>query len=322
MQEPTHPIIVIGGSAGSLDTLVLLLKELPATLPAAVFITLHMSGQPGSPGILSRLSKVAALPVDYAMDHAPIKSGHIYIAPADHHLLLNPDGMRLSKGPRENRFRPSIDPLFRSAAHHFTNRVIGVILSGMLDDGIEGLAAISRTNGIAVVQHPDDAMYPGMPKAAISRVKVDHIEPARNLGAVVAGLVFHPLKPSVPIPEDVLQEAMISERILTSLNFLEGIGKPTGYSCPSCGGVLWDVAHTPSVHSFRCHAGHVFGSETLYNEKGQQAEEAMWAALRLMEEQKRMLEQFSLHAVPAETVTARLAETQQYIDTIRSLLVQ
>lgn len=158
-------IVVIGGSAGSIEALQTLVAALPSTLPAAILVVVHMSAD--SPGLLPEiLDRVSQLPVAAATDRAPLRSGHIYVAPPDQHLLVEPGWMRLTRGPKENRFRPAIDPLFRSAAYAFGPQVIGVVLSGMLDDGTAGLWAI--------VQEPSDARYPSMPESALYYVAVDY----------------------------------------------------------------------------------------------------------------------------------------------------
>lgn len=236
-------------------------------------------------------------------------------------MLLTEDRVRISKGPRENGLRPSVDTLFRSAAFHYKNKVVGIILSGMGDDGVEGLATISRTGGITVIQDPETAMYPDMAKAALQQMEVDYTVRMMEMGLVLANLIYHEQKPEVEVPKDVSNEANIAEKVLTSIDDIEEIGKSSGFSCPSCGGVLWDVDHQNGVHSFRCHAGHAFSFDTLFKLKSREVEEAMWASLRLMEEQKRMLKRFPLTSVENTSVARRIEENERYIDILRSLLL-
>jgi two-component system chemotaxis response regulator CheB len=185
-------IIVIGASAGGLEALRMLVAALPPTFPAALFVVVHIS--PQSPGLLPEiLDRAGPLPVLSATDQAPIRGGHIYMAPADQHLLLEPGWMRLTRGPKENRFRPAIDPLFRSAAYAFGPQVIGIVLSGMLDDGMAGLWAIKDRGGLAIVQEPSEAPHPSMPQNALTYVAVDYCLRTTDLATALDALVREPL---------------------------------------------------------------------------------------------------------------------------------
>jgi two-component system chemotaxis response regulator CheB len=187
-----HDIIVVGASAGGVGALVKLAKSLPADLPTAVFVVLHIPAQTPSllPDILNRAGPLHAL---HPPDNTEIKHGHIYIAPPDHHLLIAQGHVHIARGPRESRHRPAVDPLFRSAAIAYGPRVIGVVLTGALDDGTAGLLAIKQRGGIAVVQDPQDALYPGMPQSAVDHVQVDYCVPLADMGALLAGLVSEPI---------------------------------------------------------------------------------------------------------------------------------
>jgi two-component system chemotaxis response regulator CheB len=317
----THPIIVIGSSAGGWETLPVLLQNLPQDLPASVFIVQHLSSESMGSGLLSHLAAYSVLPCAFAVNHEPIIQGRVYLAPPDEHLLLTKGHIRTSKGPRENGFRPSVDTLFRSAAANFGNGVIGVILSGMRDDGVQGLVCIHRTNGLTVVQDPRNAPFPELPQAALADIEPDYTVNSHDMGLVLGALVYHPAKDAVEVPKDVYDEATIAERVLTSLDFIEEAAHATGFSCPACGGVLWDVNHGGEYHSFRCHAGHAFGMETLFAFKSRELEEALWASLRLLEEQKRMLRKFPLTTIESTSIDNRIKESQRYIDLLRSILL-
>ena len=200
---PDHDIVVVGASAGGVEALAGLAASLPTGLPAAVFVVLHVpsTGTSALPDILARKGP---LPASHVKGGEPIEPGRIYIAPPDHHLLLRQGHMHLSRGPRENGHRPAVDPLFRSAAREYATRVVGVILSGALDDGTAGLLAIKSRGGVAVVQDPGDAIYPGMPGNALEVVKVDHVVPAGAMGEVLARLVTEPAtQPPAPAPADL-----------------------------------------------------------------------------------------------------------------------
>src|SRR5262245_28426519 len=169
----SNRIVVIGGSAGGIEALKGLASQLPREFASAICVVVHTSS--ASPGLLpSILSRAGPLQAEHARDGQRMHAGHFYIAPADYHLMLEPGVLRLTKGPRENRFRPAIDPLFRSAAQVFGPGAIGVVLSGGLDDGTAGLHAIKRLGGTAIVQHPEDAVSPSMPINAAKHVSVDY----------------------------------------------------------------------------------------------------------------------------------------------------
>ncbi|TSD66428.1 chemotaxis protein CheB [Inquilinus sp. KBS0705] len=318
----THHIIVIGSSAGGWETLPPILENIPENLPAAIFIVQHFPSDTMGTAFLNHLSKTSILPCAFAIDREPIHPGRVYLAPPDHHLMINKDFVLITKGPRENSFRPSIDTLFRSAAAYHGSAVIGVLLSGLRDDGVEGLSTVSRSGGITVVQDPYNAPFPDMPQNALNRMPIDYTARTIEMGLILSGLVYQPSKSQDGIPEDVLNEAFLAERVLTALDAVEERANGgTGYTCPACGGVLWDVKHTDQVHSYRCHAGHAYTADTLLHLKSQEVEETMWAALRMMEEQKRMLQRFPRLPGEHSSVERRLGENQKYIDMLRNILL-
>ncbi|MDQ4141183.1 MAG: chemotaxis protein CheB, partial [Bacteroidota bacterium] len=277
-----------------------------------------LSSESVGEAFLDHLNRRSVLPCAFAVHEEPIQPGRVYLAPNDNHMLLTPEKVLITRGPRENSFRPSVDTMFRSAAAAFDSRAIGIILSGMRDDGVEGLSAISRSGGITVVQDPKNAPYPDMPQAALAQTKVDYTVAMIDMGLVVADLVFQPIKENASIPEDILNEARIAERVLTSIDDVEQIGTPTPYNCPSCNGVIWGVNHGNDIHSFRCNAGHAFTQDSLLQFKSVQIEETLWACLRLLEENKRLL-----HSIKGASPSKhkRIAENQIYIDHLRSILL-
>ena len=273
---PRH-IVVIGGSAGSLQVLQTILSALPWDFAAAVFVVLHTTeDSPGLlPEILNRHSKV---PVMYAVHNAEILPSRVFIAPAgQRHMLLDRGKVRLEPGPRENRSRPAIDALFRSAGYAYGSEVIGVVLSGNLDDGTAGLMAIKNRGGIAVVQDPDEAIAPSMPASAIEACDVDFVLRAEEIGPKLAQL-------AATEPVEKIRTISNGERTMHS----------TGqtYSCPECGGVL-EEAQEAGMLRFRCRVGHLYSPESLLAEQTMAVEKALWAAIRSMEEQAEFSERLA-----------------------------
>jgi two-component system chemotaxis response regulator CheB len=281
-----HDIIVIGFSAGGIEPLLQLVADLPSDLPAALFVVHHFPAHSISalPSILGRGSD---LPVRTARDREPVAPGHIYVGRPDRHLLLMPGLIRLTRGPREHGNRPALDPLFRSAARSYGSRVIGVILSGTLDDGTVGLHAIKSAGGLAVVQDPEQASYPGMPKSALEHVEVDHVAPAGELGGLLARLTREPALPAPVLtpdgwdPEPDQPEPAVVGTAALRRTTLPGI--PSTLTCPECGGLLFEEEEAGLLH-FRCHVGHAFSEETLMAVQARALEDALWAAVRALEE--------------------------------------
>lgn len=276
-------IIVVGASAGGVGALSDLVARLPADLPAAVFIALHLPGHSKSalPGILGRK---AGLPVSQPEDGESIQHGHIYVAPPDRHMLIKRGRIRLVHGPRENRSRPAIDPLFRTAARAYGKRVVGIVLSGVLDDGTAGLVAVKKRGGIAMVQDPDEALYSGMPRSAIENSEVDYVLPVAEIASTVARLAAEPVEEGGrPVEDEMEQEAEIAELDMSALHFGDKPGRPSRFSCPECHGVLWEIDDEDMIR-FRCRVGHAYSPNVLMAEQSDSVEAALWAGLRALEE--------------------------------------
>src|SRR4051794_38133876 len=235
-------IVVVGASAGGMDALQKMVAVLPKDLPAAVFVVWHLS--PGIRSVLPEvLSRTGPLPAAHPTDGDPIEPGRIYIAPPDHHMLLERDYIRVTKGPKENRFRPAVDPLFRSAAYVFGARTVGVVLSGALDDGTAGLWAIKLRGGTAVVQDPADAMHRSMPLNALDNVEVDYKLPVADIGPLLGRLAREPAAPEplIAVKERDKMEAEVkiareSDPRLEDVFLKHGELSP--FTCPECHGVL------------------------------------------------------------------------------------
>jgi len=278
-------LVVIGASAGGIDALRTIVTAIPDTIPAAVCIVLHMS--PESPGALPELLKRAGgVRVTVAFDGERLEPGHVYVAPPDRHLLVDPGKLRVTTGPREHRFRPAIDPLFRSAAQVFGPNAIGVVLTGNLDDGTAGLWTIKRLGGVAIVQDPSDAIYPSMPLNAMRHVDVDYVVPASRIPSLLAELtsqVERPQEATTAAPPETDAESKIAKEEDPHVVGLEKIGRPSPYSCPDCSGVLMEIEEGGRIR-FRCHTGHAYSTDSLLAAMNDSIDGAMNAAVRALEE--------------------------------------
>jgi two-component system chemotaxis response regulator CheB len=281
-------IIVIGASMGGVEALTALASQLPADLPASVFVVQHTSEQ--SPGLLGEiLSRAGPLPAARAEDGMEMERGRIYVAPPNHHLLLTSRGIRVVFGPRENRSRPAIDPLFRTAAVHYRSRVIGVVLTGLLSDGAAGILAVHRCGGAAVVQAPGDAAHPEMPRRALAAVPSAHQATLAELAPLLAGLAAQPAPEPPPVPQSLKIEARLTERAMSTDDWGDVPSRATDFTCPECAGALREIEDEP-IRRFRCRVGHAFSAEDLVATKDQQVEDALWIALQTLQERAQMLE--------------------------------
>ena len=283
---PGHDIVVVGFSAGGIDPLLQLVADLPRDLPASLFVVHHFPAHSVSalPAILARATE---LPTVAATDQAQIVPGRIYVGRPDQHLLVGNGFVRLTRGPREHGLRPAIDPLFRSAARSYGSRVVGVLLSGTLDDGTAGLRAIQAARGLTVVQDPEHCAYPGMVLSALDHVDVDHVVPPQDLGQLVSRLARH------PAPEPAHERSRAGETrpgdveraVAGTAGLRQGHppGRASGLSCPDCGGVLWE-SEEGGLLRFACHVGHAFGEESLLAQQSDALETALWSAMRALEE--------------------------------------
>lgn len=280
MANGGRDIVVIGGSSGSLAPLLSLLEVLPAELPAAVFVVVHRLAE--GPFLLPEiLSDHCRLAISTIEDGDPIELGRLYVAPPDKHLMVKADVVRVVHGPKENGFRPAIDPLFRTAAASYGNRVIGIILSGTLDDGAHGLLKIKRAGGLALVQDPSEAEYPEMPEASLERVQVDHVITAAKIDQLLPRLISEEVELTMPHPRSQVD---VSEGVIGALR-LESLKKdPTPLICPDCGGSLWEIDNE-GMPRYRCHVGHGFTAETLASMQSSESEKLLWGAIRTLEEQ-------------------------------------
>ncbi|WP_432967321.1 chemotaxis protein CheB [Dactylosporangium sp. CA-233914] len=317
-------IVVVGASAGGVEALRAFVGGLPARLPGAVCVVLHVPRTSTSvlPQILSRSGP---LPAAHATDGAVFEAGRVYVAPPNSHLLVRDGRMRLSHGPIENGHRPAADPLFRSAARWWGAAALGVVLSGNRDDGADGLAEIDRQGGAALVQDDGDALYPSMPRHAAALVPTARAMPAAMMGAALAELLDG-LRGPVPWEpvEGAAVEAEDAMAALADLTAEQVGGVPAGFGCPSCHGALFEMPG-PAVR-FRCRVGHAWSTSGLLDELGGALEGALWMALRSLEEKaalsRRMAESAAFrHMAPAAERYAELAgDAEAAGETIRRLI--
>lgn len=324
---PTRDIVVVGASAGGVQALTALAAGLPPDFPAAVFVVLHMP-----PYAESRLPEIlgwsTTLPVAHAVDGEAIVGGRIYVAPPDRHLLVRHGRVELGRGPRENRSRPAVDALFRTAARAYGPRVIGVVLSGALYDGSAGLLAITSQGGLAVVQDPEQATIDGMPRSALRLTAVDHVVPTEAMGHLLDVLVREPIPAASrhtngasPMAD---QESHMTAVIGGTIDLqADGVraDEVTIFTCPDCGGTLFQDG-APVVR-FRCHVGHAYAPEVLLGAKAEEVEEALWRCVRLLTEKATLSRQVARRTVQlGSTQVAGRVEEQAESDERHAMVLR
>jgi two-component system, chemotaxis family, protein-glutamate methylesterase/glutaminase len=321
-----HDVVVIGASAGGLAPLNTVLAELPSNLAAALFVVIHRSAE--APNLLVKvLQRATRLRVVEAEDGAPIELGVVYVAPTGQHMLVEPAAVRIARGPKENRHRPAIDPLFRSAAWAFGPRVIGLLLSGLRSDGSAGLWAIKSCGGIAVVQDPSDAEYAAMPSSALESVGVDYCLKVSEMGARLLSLIDSPAESAraFPVPEQVKLETQMAQFRSNDVRSMNRIGTLSPFTCPECHGTLWEI-DDQHVLRYRCHTGHGFSADALRSSIDDTTERALFSAMRGMEEGATMARRLAErardlgHHVAAKSFDARAEAADQHAEALRKLL--
>jgi two-component system chemotaxis response regulator CheB len=294
---PNRDIVVIGASAGGVEALQRLCASLPGDFPAALFVAQHLS--PSARSLLPQLlERASPLPAFAPGDGDPIEPGRIYVAAPDHHLLVRPGKVLMRRGPYENRTRPAVNALFRSAAIAYAGRVIGVVLTGLLDDGTDGLIAIKAAGGMSVIQDPADAEWPSMPQNALKRDHVDHMAPLDDLAALLGRLVRQQAGVSLPLPQEyIIEDRIAAQEFVVMEADIITPGKPSHISCPDCGGVLNQI-DLDSELRFRCQVGHAFTPLGLASAQDDELERALAIATRTHRDRLRLFEQMreSAHA--------------------------
>lgn len=323
-------LIVIGASVGGMEALSVIFSSLPPDFPAAVLVVTHIGARDSV--LPELLAKTSVLPVRYARDGEPLLPGRILIAPPDQHMLVTAlDGqsvIELTRGPKENHTRPAIDPLFRTAAAAVGASVIGVVLTGFLDDGTAGLAAIKACGGTAIVQQPSEAVAPSMPQSALLNVQVDQCLPVAQIGPALLALVIG--RQSAAITPAIPQVTVVENRFARGggdMEELQKIATPSTFTCPECHGALWEL-HAQQPRRFRCHTGHSFTATILAELQHEKAEDAIWAAVRALQEKQRLYESLAAkattwrHAGTAIDYAAKAAQAREQAELLRSVLLK
>jgi len=322
-------IVVIGASSGGIEALQVVMGGLPAGFSGSIFIVIHTGAT--SPNVMDKiLARAGRLPATTARDWEKIQPGNVYVAPADHHMVLDKAGfVRVTRGPKENRFRPAIDPLFRSAAYAFGSRVVGVVLTGFLDDGTAGLWAVKERGGTAIVQNPEEAVAPTMPLNALKQVEVDQICRLSEIAPLLVRLAQTPAseKGVKPMTREMEAEVRIAREENAVKSGILYWGEPSLYACPECHGVLMQLKEGKNIR-FRCHTGHAYSAETLMSEFSEQTEAMLWNAVRSIDEMvilmRRMADHLESHSHHDAAVTLRKKadEATERSERVRNVVLQ
>ena len=318
----TEKVVVIGTSAGGMKALTVLIRQIHDDFPAPILVVQHLAADASGDALLEVLNKQGIIKCHHAVNGSTLENGHLYLAPSDHHLMIDKEHRILTtKGAHENRSRPAIDPLFRSAAVVFSNNVIGILLTGYLDDGTAGMSAIKRCGGICMIQDPQEADYPDMPNNALNHVDVDYCLPLSEMGSLLYDLLAEMPHKKLPIPKDISIETRIAKRVLSDVPAVNALGELVPFNCPGCGGVLWEMENSSSKR-YRCHVGHSYTAQNLILEQALKIEETMWTALRMFEERRNMLFTFARDQKGAikNSALERAHLSQIHIDRIKAIL--
>jgi two-component system chemotaxis response regulator CheB len=320
-----HDVVVIGASAGGVEALSRVVSDLPRDLHASVLVVLHISrGRSYLPEILTRAGR---LPATHPEDGQALEYGRIYIAPPDNHMIVESGTVRIAHSASENGVRPAVDPLFRSAARVYAGRVIGVILTGTLDDGTAGVAAVREAGGVTIVQDPDEAFAPGMPRSAVASGKVDHVVTLRDIGMLIGALVEEDAPSRLPAGEHPHLRPMEPDlaTMPLALRGTDRPGTPSVFTCPECHGTLWE-SDEHGLLRFRCRVGHIYSPESMIAAQTDEVDRALWVALRTLEERAAMAHRLAERGRDRnqrgvdQAFTQRARDTEEEASRIRDLL--
>lgn len=318
LHQNNQNIIVIGASAGGVLAVSKLVAKFSKAFNAAIFIVIHVPSDSRSDIILREIQKHTILPCVLPTDGQEISTNTIYLAPADHQMLLVTNKIIIKKGPYENHWRPAIDVLFRSAAASYGQCVTGIILTGLLDDGTSGMIAIKKVGGKVMIQDPAEADFADMPESVLHNVDVDYAVPIDEMGYILTELYARAECEVGEIPADVKKEAEITLRMSSNVKELEEIGEHTSLTCPSCGGTLLKISNE-KVPRYRCYTGHSYNENALEYEQIKGIEDSIWVAIRMMEERRNLLNSMQSHNASAKT--ERAAQIKIHIDRLKKMLL-
>lgn len=313
----TCDVVVIGASAGGFSAVKQLLADLPGDLPACLFLTLHLRPDTES-NLPTILRRSCLLETVFPRDQEVIRRGYVYIAPPNRHMLIQNQRIRLTNGPRENGSRPAIDPLFRSAAANYGPRVIGIVLSGSLDDGTAGLQAIKERGGLAIIQDPAEAEFESMPRAAMESLAVDYVLPVAEIAQQLVSLTEGNGNAEQESLMQAAENPSIEEPGIAS-------DDATYFSCPDCGGVLVQLREGEFMH-YRCEVGHIYSPQTLLSQQNKGIEDTLWAALRSLEEKARLATRLAKHmrtrdyGLSASRFEEQAQNARKHANTLRDIL--
>jgi two-component system, chemotaxis family, protein-glutamate methylesterase/glutaminase len=323
--EPKY-IVTVGASAGGAHSIIELLAQLKEEMDIAVFIVMHLGHIKDHNSVLQRFSNNTVYNCKMAEDGEEIRSRHVYIAVPNKHLLLKSNKIVLGSGPEENRWRPSIDILFRSAAASYNSRVIGIVLSGLMQDGTSGMIAIKKCGGTCIVQDPQQAEYSDMPMSVLNNMDVDYCLHLEDMGTVLTEKTKNGTPLPYEVPKEIRVEAELAERMAIGIDPLKQLGEKSLFSCPDCSGGLWEIKDD-GISRYRCHTGHVYNQEELEEVQKVALENTFWVALRMMEERRQLLEKMAGEEnskgwiKSAAQKTERAAELQLHIERLKQILV-
>jgi len=325
MNKSPEFLVVIGASAGGLTALSELVRHLPARLDVGYCVVLHMAKTSMGDYIIRKLSQANTLPCKQVEDDMPIEAGTIYIARPNCHMLVKENKFMLGGGPEENRWRPSIDVLFRSAAIAYGSKAIGIILTGFMDDGTSGMWAIKRCGGRCIVQDPDQAEYPDMPLSVINNMEVDAIGAPSGMGKLIAGMIDQPAADPVSVPADLLIESAIAEKTAVGMELVSKIAELTPLACPDCGGGLWEMSGD-IVPRYRCHIGHAYSQKDLILKQSETSVSTLWVALRMLEERSHLLRKMESgyrhkgYKALADQTAEKQTKIKGHVDVMKAML--
>lgn len=319
-----HDILAIGTSAGGVEALLFLAKNLPREFPAAILVTIHLSRHSQS-CLDDILNRIGRFPARFVESGDPLKKGQFHLAPPDRHLLVINEHIVLGYGSRENNSRPAIDPMLRSVAACCGSRTVGVVLTGTLNDGASGLWAVDQCGGVTVVQDPSDAAFPDMPMNALNRLTPDHVVTLAAMPRLLASLASQPAGASMPVPESIRFEVELAKGRPSSIDDMDRLGRRSPLACPDCHGVMWEIDEGDLVR-FRCHVGHTYTAELMSMALDESLRRGLASALRALEERRGLARKLEKQAerndqsMLAASWSARAEEFQEELEVIRNAI--